>query len=57
VHQGCYAIGLIDVAVCDDTIAPGHAEIGQNLAEAVGDEDGVGRGDAGCAVRGIGESR
>jgi hypothetical protein len=46
---------LIDVVVCDEGVAEGHAEVGEDLAEAVGDEDGIGGGDAGCAVCGVGE--
>jgi hypothetical protein len=45
---------LIDVAVCDEIITEGRAEVGKDLAETVGDEDSIGGGDAGCAGCGVG---
>lgn len=53
-HQGGHTVRLIHIVICDQDVAEGHAEVGQDLAEAIGDENGIGGGDAGGAVVGSG---
>jgi len=52
VHQRRYTVGLIGETICDQDIAPGGAEVGQDLAKAVGDKNSIGSRDARCTVRG-----
>lgn len=49
-HQGGHTVRLIHIVICDQDVAEGHAEVGQDLAEAIGDENGIGGGDAGGSV-------
>lgn len=46
-HQGSHTVRLIHIIICNQDVAEGHAEVGQDLAKAIGDENGIGGGDAG----------
>lgn len=48
-HQRRYTIRLIGEAVCNQIIAPGDAEVGEDLAKAVGDKNSIGSGDTGVS--------